>query len=136
MSEEPTKEEKPTKSEQGGETVIEDEVVASIAVMAAQEVEGVAGLGKSTVRRALAQLVGGPTARVGVGVEVGKTEAVVDLTLTVTYGYNIPSVVDKVRSNVASQVSKYAGLTAKEINVHVSGVVMPHKKEKEVKKGS
>ncbi len=38
-----------------GETIIEDEVVASIVGIAAMEVEGVAHLGKASIRRSLTE---------------------------------------------------------------------------------
>jgi len=118
-----------------GETIIGDDVVASIAGMAAREVEGVAGLGKSAVRRALAEhLAGaGERARVGVEVEVGKMEAIVDLDLIVVYGFNIPSVITEVRTKVAARLMEIAGLIAKEINVHIVGIEIPEKKEDKVK---
>ncbi len=117
-----------------GETIIGDDVVASVAGMAAREVEGVASLGKSAVRRALAEhLAGaGERARVGVEVEVGKMEAIVDLELIVIYGFNIPSVITEVRKKVTARLMEIAGLIAKEINVHVVGIEVPERKETKV----
>ena len=114
-----------------GETIIEDEVVASIAGLAAREIEGVANLGKSSVRRILAEHLGGAETRArGVEVEVGKTEAIVDLELTIIYGFNIPNVVSEVRKKVASRLLEISGLIAKEINVHVVSLSFPEKTEK------
>ena len=118
-----------------GETVIEDDVVASLAGLAAREIEGVANLGKSSVRRTLAEHLRGTEekAKFGVEVEVGKKEAIVDLALSVVYGFNIPDIVAKVRRNVASRLLEITGLTAKEINIHVVGIEIPEKiKEKGV----
>jgi len=114
-----------------GETTIEDDVVASIAGLAAREVEGVASLGKSSVRRMVTEALAGAgdKARLGVEVEVGKKEAIVDLTLGVTYGYNIPNIITEVRRMVASRLLEITGLVAKEINVHVVGIEFPQKKE-------
>ena len=82
------------KNEHGfiGDTIIGDEVVASIAGMAAQEIDGVGSLGKSAVRRALSGAFADAAekARSGVAVEVGKRECLVDLQLNVLYGYSIP----------------------------------------------
>jgi len=107
-----------------GETIIEDVVVASIAGLAAKEIEGVASLGKSSVRRAFAEHLGGAgeKARMGVNVEVGKKEAIIDLFLTVMYGFNIPNTATQVRSKVATRITEVTGLIAKEINIHVVGV--------------
>ena len=112
-----------------GETIIEDDVVASIAGLAAREVEGIAGLGKSSVRRALTERLAGAgeKARLGVGVEVGKKEAIVDLSVVIVYGFNIPKIVAEVRKKVASRLLEIAGLIAKEINVEVASIEFPEK---------
>lgn len=117
-----------------GETIIGDEVVASIAGMAAKEVEGVASLGKSTVRRALTEHLGGAgdKSRIGVAVEVGKKEAIVDLQLGIIYGFNIPTIIVEVRKKVASRLLEITGLIAKEINVRVVSVEFPEKKQAKV----
>jgi uncharacterized alkaline shock family protein YloU len=119
-----------------GETTIDDEVVASVAGLAAMEVEGVAHLGKSAVRRLMAEALGGAEgkARAGVEVEVGKREAIVDLMLGVKYGFNIPNLVAEVRKKVSSRVLEIAGLVAKEINVHVISIEFPEKTQEKVKK--
>ena len=113
-----------------GESIIEDEVVASIAGTAAKEVEGVANLGKSSVRRLVAGAIAGAggKARQGVSVEVGHKEAIVDLQLDVIYGFNIPNIVAEVRKKVASRLLEIAGLTAKEINVRIVSIEIPEKK--------
>ena len=115
-----------------GETIVEDDVVASIAGLAAREVEGVAGLGKSSVRRALTERLAGTgeKARLGVGVEVGKKEAIVDLSLVIVYGFNIPKIVAEVRKKVASRLLEISGLVAKEINVQVASIEFPEKLDK------
>ncbi len=118
----------------GGETTIADDVVASIAGVAAREVEGVASVGKGSVRRMLAERLAGAEEKArGVEVEVGKIEAVVDLSLNVVYGFNIPKIITEVRKKVASRLSDLAGLDAKEINVHIVGIEFPEKAEKKVK---
>jgi uncharacterized alkaline shock family protein YloU len=113
-----------------GETIIGDEVVASIAGLAAKEVEGVASLGKSSVRRAITERLGGAgeKARMGVQVAVGKREAIVDLQLGAIYGFNIPNIVTEVRKKVYSRLMEITGLVAKEINVRVVSVEIPEKK--------
>lgn len=117
-----------------GETIIGDEVVASIAGLAAKEIKGVAGLGKSAVRRALTEHLGAADerARLGVAVEVGKTEAIIDLQLIVVYGLSIPNIINEVRKQVAFRLMELVGLIAKEINVRVVGVEIPEKKQTKV----
>ena len=120
------------KNEHGfvGDTIIGDEVVASIAGMAAQEIEGVGSLGKSAVRRALSGAFADAAekARSGVAVEVGKRECLVDLQLNVLYGYSIPNIINEVRKKVAVRLLEFTGLVAKEINVRVVGIDIQAKK--------
>lgn len=117
-----------------GETIIGDEVVASIAGLAAKEIKGVAGLGKSAVRRALTEHLGAADekARLGVAVEVGKTEAIIDIQLIVVYGLSIPNIINEVRRQIALRLMEFVGLIAKEINVSVVGVEIPEKKKTKV----
>lgn len=117
-----------------GETIIGDEVVASIAGIAAKEVKGVAGLGKSSIRRALTEHLGGAEerARMGVQVEVGKTECIVDLQVIVLYGVSIPHIINEVRKQVAFRLMEFVGLIAKEINVQIVGIEVPEKKPPKV----
>ncbi|MFW6055757.1 MAG: Asp23/Gls24 family envelope stress response protein [Chloroflexota bacterium] len=113
-----------------GETIIGDEVVASVAGMAAQEVEGVGSLGRSTVRRALSGAFADAAerARAGVAVEVGKRECIVDLQLNVHYGYSIPNIINEVRKKVAARLLEFTGLIAKEINIRVVGIDVPQRR--------
>ena len=112
--------------EVGGETEINDEVIGAIAGVAAREIEGVSSLGGSSIRRAIADRVGGREQRSrGVGVEAGRREAILDIDLQVVYGFSIPETVVKVRQNVAHRVLELCGLVAKEININVVGIEFP-----------
>jgi len=112
----------------GGETHIDDEVIAQIAGVAAKEVDGVASLGTSSIRRSIAEAVGAAEGRArGVGVEAGKKEAILDLTINVIYGFSIPTIVIDVRKNVASRLLELVGLITKEINVSVADIDFPER---------
>jgi uncharacterized alkaline shock family protein YloU len=110
----------------GGETTIDDEVIAQIAGVAAGEAEGVASLGKSSIRRTIAEAVGTAAGRSrGVDVEAGKKEAILDLSVNVIYGFSIPNIIIEVRKNVAARLLEMVGLITKEINVTISGIEFP-----------
>ena len=114
--------------EVGGETEISDEVIASIAGIAAREIEGVAALGTSSIRRAIAERVGAAEQRSrGVAVEAGRREALMDIDLRVVYGFSIPEIVVKVRQNVARRVLEMCGLVTKEINVNITAIDFPER---------
>ena len=114
--------------EVGGETDINDDVIGAIAGVATREIEGVDSLGTSSIRRTIAERVGGVEERSrGVAVEAGRREAILDIDVRVVYGYSIPEVVVKVRQNVARRVLELCGLLAKEININVIGISFPER---------
>ena len=111
-----------------GETEINDDVIGSIAGVAAREIEGVSSLGTSSIRRSIAERVGAHEQRGrGVAVEAGRREAILDIDLRVVYGFSIPETVIKVRQNVARRVLELCGLVTKEININVVGIEFPER---------
>ena len=111
-----------------GTTEIEDEVIGAICATAAKEVDGVANVGTSSVTRSLKELFGGAEKRArGAGVEQGKREAIIDLTIQVVYGFSIPQVVIEVRKKVGARLLEMTGLVAKEVNVNISAIDFPEK---------
>ena len=112
----------------GGITNVGPEVVGAIAGVAAQAVEGVASLGATSLRRTLNERLGNAERQArGVGVEVGRREAIVDINLRVVHGYSIPKIVVEVRYRVADSLLRYAGLVVKDINIRVVGMEFPAK---------
>jgi len=114
--------------EVGGETAIVDDVIGAIAGVAAREIEGVSSLGTSSIRRTIAERVGGAELKArGVKVEAGRMEAILDIDLRIVYGHGIPEIVVKVRENVARRLLDLCGLVAKEINIDVVGIEFPER---------
>ncbi len=106
-----------------GRTRIDEKVIGAIAGSAAREIEGVAKLGKSSIRRTISEAVGGTEKRAeGVQIEAGAKEAIIELDLHVKYGYSIPDIIVAARKKMASRVLEYTGLFAKEINIRVVGL--------------
>jgi uncharacterized alkaline shock family protein YloU len=118
--------ESPLKTERGN-TSISNSVVAQVAGMAAQEVEGVQ-LGSSTTRAVggiVDSVTGGTGYARGVTVEVGETETAIDLSVVVEYGRSIPQVSESVRTNVIRRVENLVGLKVNEVNITVNDVLLP-----------
>lgn len=117
----------PLGSEHGGTTIAEA-VVTKIASIAAREVRGVYDLGGGTARA-----IGGVTRSIGigdermqgVGVEVGETEAAVDLTVVVEYGESIPRIATALRENISRRIEGMTGLTVTEVNIAVNDLYFP-----------
>lgn len=115
---------------QHGSTTIADSVVGKIAAIAAREVDGVADLGGSmsgAVSGLMGRITGGSDApnTGGVGVEVGRTQAAVDLTVKVDYPASIHKVADSVRQNVTGQIESMTGLEVVAVNISVVDLVFP-----------
>ncbi|MEJ7843919.1 MAG: Asp23/Gls24 family envelope stress response protein [Rubrobacter sp.] len=111
-----------------GSTTLSDSVVSKLAGLAAGEVEGVY-MGGSASRNAgglLESVTGSQSQTRGVSVEVGRTEAAIDLTLGIEYGRNIMELVGRVRGRITEQVQNLTGLRVTELNVTVSDIVFPN----------
>jgi uncharacterized alkaline shock family protein YloU len=113
-----------------GSTRIEDNVVAKIAGIAGQEVEGVQ-MGGGTARAIggfLDSVTGGGGETRGVAVEVGEVEAAIDLTMAVEYGRPIPQISEAVRRNVINRIENLTGLQVTQVNITVSDVLLPEER--------
>ncbi|MBQ1081896.1 Asp23/Gls24 family envelope stress response protein [Nocardiopsis sp. B62] len=121
----------PERSGDNGRTDIADHVVAKIAGMAAREVRGVHQMGGGAARAfdAVRERIPGSTstnaAARGVSVEVGQTQAAVDINLVVEYGISIPDLAGVVRRNVTAGVERMTGLEVTEVNVTVDDIHLP-----------
>jgi len=103
-----------------GNITYANEVIAIIAGMAANEVEGVAGTSNTG---SIADLFGRPKPVTrGVKVEVGTEEASVDVMLTVEYGKPIQKVCVEVQESVRKAIETMTGLKVLKVDVHVMAV--------------
>jgi uncharacterized alkaline shock family protein YloU len=110
-----------------GAVRINNEVVAIIAGIAANEVLGVAGMGGGF---SLIEVFGKKAMNKGVQVEIAQGEAAIDINIVVEYGQNIPEVATGVQQNVKRQVETMTGLSVVEVNVNVEGVQIRRERRK------
>ena len=110
-----------------GVTTIRDTVVSRIAGMAAREVEGVhmGGSAARTTGGILESITGSEAQTRGVSVEVGRTEAAIDLKMGIEYGKNILQTVDEVRRRITDRVQNMTGLKVVECNATITDIVFP-----------
>lgn len=117
-----------------GVTTIGGAVVASIAGAVAQEISGaettvegtrIPGDNSPTVGELFGNLTGSARGTRGVTVEVGETQAVVDLTITVPYGIPIPDIAKSLRERVIQSVESMTGLEVTEVNITIKDVSFP-----------
>lgn len=101
---------------------ISDEVICTIASIAIKDVNGVMGLGASYVSGIAQKLVKKTPAPKGIKVSTGEDSVVIDISVNVEYGVNIPSVAWDVQDSVKKSVEAMTGLTVEKVNVHIVGV--------------
>lgn len=109
-----------------------NEVIAIIAGVAANEVEGIAGMCTSG---GISDVFGrNRNITRGVKVEIGSEEASVDLYVIVEYGTPIQTAALDVQENVRKAIETMTGLHVVRVDVHVQGVSF-EKENKEVQAG-
>ena len=99
------------------------EVVATIAGLAATEVEGVAsmispstGLADMFTRKSNRNLTK------GVRIDLDGSMVTVDITITVEYGSPVPDVARNIQENVKKAIETMSGLDVRKVDVHVTGI--------------
>ena len=113
-----------------GQISVADGVVQKIAGKACREIPGVHAMGTGGARafgsiRERIPGSSGPSVAQGVGVEVGETEAAVDLDIVVEYGVGIAELGRSIQRNVKQSVERMTGLRVVEVNVAVDDVYLP-----------
>ena len=106
-----------------GTVKIADDVVASIAGIAATEVEGVVSMA-GNIGNELKSKMGVKNLSKGVKVEVIGKSVKADIALIVEYGYSIPAISQKVQEKVKSTIENMTGLTVTDVNIRIAGVNM------------
>jgi uncharacterized alkaline shock family protein YloU len=113
-----------------GQISVAEGVVQKIAGKACREIAGVHAMGTSgsrafgTIRERIPGS-SGPNVAQGVGVEVGETEAAIDLDIVVEYGVAIAELGRSIQRNVKQAVERMTGLHVVEVNIAVDDVYLP-----------
>ena len=107
-----------------GKTTVADGVVAKIAGIAIQEIEGEYALGGGAARALgnLREKVGQKDLTQGVSVEVGQTQVAVDVTLVVEYPHPLQQVADRARDAVYTAVEDLVGMEVTEVNITITDI--------------
>jgi uncharacterized alkaline shock family protein YloU len=113
-----------------GQISVAESVVQKIAGRACREMGGVHAMGTGGARafgsvRERIPGSSGPNVAQGVGVEVGETEAAIDLDIVVEYGVSIAELGRSIQRNVKQAVERMTGLRVVEVNVAVDDVYLP-----------
>ncbi len=115
---------------QEGKITVAQGVVQKIAGIACREISGVHAMGGGASRAfgALRERIPGstgPNIAQGVGVEVGETQAAIDLDIVVEYGVSIADLGQSIQRNVKQAVERMTALQVVEVNISVGDVHLP-----------
>ena len=110
---------------------ISDEVVATIAAIAAVEIDGVSGMCGSRAGDIIEKF-GKKNSAKGVKVDVDGNNVKINMNMLVTYGYKIQKVCEEVQEAVKASVEGMTGLHVSEITILVQGIITPQKEEESV----
>ena len=99
------------------------DVVATIAGLAANEVEGVASM--SNPSSSFADILSRKSSRnytKGVKVDIADNKVAVDVSIVIDYGSPLPDVAKGIQENVKKAIENMSGLDVLNVDVHVMGV--------------
>ncbi len=103
-----------------GSLKISEDVVATIAGLAAKEVQGVASLANAPAN--IKGLILKNTVSKSIKIELNDDVAVIGVYVNLTYGAKIPEVSEKIQTNVKSAVQSMTGITVSKVNVFIVGI--------------
>lgn len=105
-----------------GVIMIENEVIARIAGLAAMDCYGIVGMAAKNVKDGFVQLLKRESLTKGVRFTFSGEALVIDLHIIVEYGTNISAIADALVSTVKYKVEEYTELPVETINIFVEGV--------------
>lgn len=106
-------------NEYTGDIRISDDVLATLAVKAVKEVDGIAGMVGGIVGKLTAVLGKKDT---GVDVDMKDGVATITMHIKVKYGVKIPEVAWKAQEKVKSMIESVTGITVDKVNVSVEAI--------------
>ncbi len=111
-----------TQAQTGGNLMISEEVIVTIAANAVADVEGVGGLSTkpgTDVHELVSKKAWGKSIKVTIG---EADEIYIDCNIIVAYGQSVVTVANAVQEAVTAALESMAGVTVASVNVNVSGI--------------
>ena len=112
----------PTTSTSLGKVIIADEVIATIAGLAATECYGIVGMAARRFKDGIAELLGRENLSRGVVISSKEGGIHIDLNVIIGYGTRISEVAHNVSSQVRYRVEQSTGMPVWGIDISVQGV--------------
>jgi uncharacterized alkaline shock family protein YloU len=109
--------------EELGRIQVNDDVIATIASLAAVEVEGIVSIAGGS---SLAEVWGSKGMKKGISVVTDEANnfAVIDMDVQVQYGIEVYKAAHQLQRTVKNAVENMTGLRVKEVNVRISNIVL------------
>ncbi len=121
-----------TNIDEDGNVCISNDVVATIASITAQEIEGVYGMAGSLTGD-FVELLGRKNPSKGVKVAIADREVTIDMFVIVDYGVKIPDVAWEIQEKTKNEVEAMTGLEVVAVNVNIEGINTAKKSEDDAK---
>ncbi|MFI3312594.1 MAG: Asp23/Gls24 family envelope stress response protein [Eubacteriales bacterium] len=118
-----------TAVENGGTVHISEEVIASIAALAANEVEGVCGL-SANFSSDIAELLGKKNLGKGVKLQFTDDTIAMDVYVVALYGFSVIDIARNVQDQVTTAVESMTGRKVRSVNVEICGITLPKEAKK------
>lgn len=110
-------------SNENGDIIIENEVIAQYAGYAALGCFGIVGMATISMKDGIAKLLKGDSITKGVNVKINeKNELLIEFHIIVAYGVSISTVCENLTNTVQYQVESMTNMKVKAINIYVEGV--------------
>lgn len=106
-----------------GTVKISEDVIATIASVAAESVEGVVKVG-SNFKSQVSDILNTKNFNKGVKVNIGERETIIDVYITIEYGIKIVDVCEMVQQKVKEAIENMTDFDVVEVNVHLSGIAV------------
>ena len=109
-------------SNEYGKVIVVQEVIETIAGLAAMECYGLVGMSSRNVQDGIADLLGWENISKGIAVDIEEEKVSLELNIIVEYGTNIQEVANNVMNRVKYVIEDKVGIDVQKINVNVQGV--------------
>jgi uncharacterized alkaline shock family protein YloU len=104
----------------GGSLRISRNVIATVAGIAAQEIEGVHGLAPYTANLT-GWVIKKQTAR-PIAITLNDDVAIIDIHVVLKSGYTIPEVAEQIQVAVKDAVQSMTGIAVSKVNINIAGI--------------
>lgn len=121
---------------QGGNVTFAPDVIATIAYLAAADIEGVDGMASGVVEGLSGILNSKKNYTKGVKVDINEKDVNVDISIIVKYGFKLHEVCANIQKSIKNAIETMTGLNVVAVNIAVQSISFekPEKPEKSAEK--